>query len=225
VGDNSNHSCTCGGANENCFRCFGTGRVAAHNNPSMIGAPSKSKRKRNRRNEPSAAVQVKPTVGDAAPIINRPVGPRVFQCNLCKFWATIEGLAHHKATCHVGPAASRKLRKQCDLCGWSGRKWGRHMKTAHGHSRSTAKKTGAGSTPSVTIVPSNQTSGKQIPPNSRPAPHSEAFERWKKELEEKQLIVRQPNLDYTKPYAHAARENGRFGSHPSHDGFDDESSS
>lgn len=31
-------------------------------------------------------------------------------------------------------------------------------------------------------------------------------------------------LDATKPYAHPYREQGRFGSHPSHDGFDDESS-
>lgn len=31
------------------------------------------------------------------------------------------------------------------------------------------------------------------------------------------------NLDSTKGYAHAYRESGRFGSHPSHDGFDDDS--
>lgn len=30
------------------------------------------------------------------------------------------------------------------------------------------------------------------------------------------------NLDATKGYAHAYRENGRFGSHPAHDGFDGE---
>ena len=30
------------------------------------------------------------------------------------------------------------------------------------------------------------------------------------------------NLDATKGYAHAYREHGRFGSHPSHDGFDGE---
>lgn len=32
------------------------------------------------------------------------------------------------------------------------------------------------------------------------------------------------NMDATKNYAHAFRERGAFGSHPSHDGFDDESS-
>jgi hypothetical protein len=34
---------------------------------------------------------------------------------------------------------------------------------------------------------------------------------------------RDKKLDATKLYAYSYRENGRFGSHPSHDGFDDES--
>lgn len=37
------------------------------------------------------------------------------------------------------------------------------------------------------------------------------------------VAPRDKNLDITKPYAHAYRETGRYGSHPSHDGFDDES--
>ena len=39
----------------------------------------------------------------------------------------------------------------------------------------------------------------------------------------KLVAPRDKNLDVTKPYAHAYRETGRYGSHPSHDGFDDES--
>jgi hypothetical protein len=38
------------------------------------------------------------------------------------------------------------------------------------------------------------------------------------------VAPRDKNLDATKLYAHSYREQGRFGSHPSHDGFDDESS-
>jgi len=38
------------------------------------------------------------------------------------------------------------------------------------------------------------------------------------------VAQRDKNLDATKLYAHAYREQGKFGSHPSHDGFDDESS-
>jgi hypothetical protein len=37
------------------------------------------------------------------------------------------------------------------------------------------------------------------------------------------VAPRDKNLDATKLYAHSYRERGRFGSHPSHDGFDDES--
>jgi hypothetical protein len=37
------------------------------------------------------------------------------------------------------------------------------------------------------------------------------------------VAPRDKNLDATKLYAHSYREQGRFGSHPSHDGFDDES--
>jgi hypothetical protein len=37
------------------------------------------------------------------------------------------------------------------------------------------------------------------------------------------VAARDKNLDATKPYAHPYREQGRYGSHPSHDGFDDES--
>jgi hypothetical protein len=37
------------------------------------------------------------------------------------------------------------------------------------------------------------------------------------------VAPRDKNLDATKLYAHSYRESGRFGSHPSHDGFDDES--
>jgi hypothetical protein len=38
------------------------------------------------------------------------------------------------------------------------------------------------------------------------------------------VAPRDKNLDATKLYAHPCREQGRYGSHPSHDGFDDESS-
>ena len=50
-----------------------------------------------------------------------------------------------------------------------------------------------------------------------------ALDQWKDELGQKENPNSPRNLDHTRPYAHAARENGRFGSHPSHDGFDDES--
>lgn len=38
-----------------------------------------------------------------------------------------------------------------------------------------------------------------------------------------EVAFRERNLDAAKLYAHYYRELGRYGSHPSHDGFDDES--
>ncbi|MEW6737389.1 MAG: hypothetical protein AB1489_39270 [Acidobacteriota bacterium] len=40
---------------------------------------------------------------------------------------------------------------------------------------------------------------------------------------DKDPTISERRLDYTKPYAHFYRENGKFGSHPSHDNFGDES--
>lgn len=47
------------------------------------------------------------------------------------------------------------------------------------------------------------------------------LERWKQDLARFWRDDR--HMDHTRGYAHGARENGRFGSHPSHDGFDDRS--
>ena len=46
--------------------------------------------------------------------------------------------------------------------------------------------------------------------------------RWKGE-EETEVSPWWDNLDATKGIGYPARESGRYGSHPSHDGFDDES--
>jgi hypothetical protein len=46
--------------------------------------------------------------------------------------------------------------------------------------------------------------------------------RYKSEVEAESPSWRN-NLDSTKNYGYPARETGRYGSHPSHDGFDDES--
>jgi len=48
-------------------------------------------------------------------------------------------------------------------------------------------------------------------------------EREKKKRSSSLIASREKNLDATKLYASSYREHGRFGSHPSHDGFDDES--
>lgn len=57
-------------------------------------------------------------------------------------------------------------------------------------------------------------------------PHVAVVRSSKDPLRQTTSLVapRDKNLDATKLYAHPCREQGRYGSHPSHDGFDDESS-
>lgn len=61
---------------------------------------------------------------------------------------------------------------------------------------------------------------------SRPTqPHRKKLTSSRDPVRENATLVapRDKNLDATKLYAHPYREQGRYGSHPSHDGFDDES--
>ena len=51
------------------------------------------------------------------------------------------------------------------------------------------------------------------------------MDEWKQKLATAFNEISERKLDRTRGYGHFSRENGRFGSHPSHDGFDDESSS
>jgi hypothetical protein len=49
------------------------------------------------------------------------------------------------------------------------------------------------------------------------------MDEWKQKLATAFNEISERKLDRTRGYGHLSRENGRFGSHPSHDGFDDES--
>lgn len=54
---------------------------------------------------------------------------------------------------------------------------------------------------------------------SRAIPVSDSYNPMKVDL----LTPSKNNIDHTCSYAHTFREHGRFGSHPSHDDFGDES--
>ena len=51
------------------------------------------------------------------------------------------------------------------------------------------------------------------------------MDEWKQKLAKAFNEIYERKLDRTRGYGHSARENGRFSSHPSHHGFDDEYSS
>lgn len=67
----------------------------------------------------------------------------------------------------------------------------------------------------------------QCEPSSVGAPRGteETSVRWKAQDEELEVPGWRNNLDATKGIGYPCREEGRYGSHPSHDGFDDESAS
>jgi len=110
----------------------------------------------------------------------------------------------------------------CTVCGARVRGFNldRHLRKVH-HLAATAKVSGRlkqAKAGSRTIPPRRF----RVPSSTQPDGKAAAMDQWRKRLEAEQSPF-QPNLDATKPYAHAYREHGRFGSHPSHDGFDDES--
>jgi len=55
--------------------------------------------------------------------------------------------------------------------------------------------------------------------------NEEVSARWKDQSAEVEAPSWRSNLDVTKGIGYPCREQGRYGSHPSHDGFDDESQS
>ena len=53
--------------------------------------------------------------------------------------------------------------------------------------------------------------------------HDDSYGEESDDKSKEEVASKEKNLDATKGYAHPYREDGKYGSHPSHDGFDDES--
>ncbi len=122
--------------------------------------------------------------------------------------------------------SSNRLTK-CTICHWevSAKRLIKHVKKVHGSLATeqrlkTAQKTLKMGRPKRRITATNE---------SRKLPHDKT--RSKGSYDSEAHLVSdlhegaksQRMLDQTRPYAHAFRERGRYGSHPAHDGFDDES--
>jgi hypothetical protein len=139
-------------------------------------------------------------------------------------------LIHHKQNGHWAI---------CPVCNLSVKKLAKHMR-CHDQKASVVSTTEKQSSERERlinlgyIVPASRPRlvAAQVPRRIQRKPESKrselrgrasALDNWKDELQKKEDPNSPINLDYTRPYAHGARENGRFGSHPSHDGFDDES--
>ena len=212
--------CTCEGSNENCSRCYGTGWVSGRKS----SGPSSVKRIRKK---------PKPLTSSADTAF---VPPKLFDCAECNFTGTAEGFATHMAQWHQKVVSTKtrpggqKTRSQarvtndapnepfvfCKICGVRvlKKRLAKHGRKVHAVGISGAM----GKVEPARKPPNRSKSQRQETGTDLPS------EVWKKQVEERQSPI-QPNLDHTKPYAHPCREHGKYGSHPSHDGFDDESSS
>jgi len=219
--------CSCGGSNENCMRCYGRGFIDARSRGNIVGrysAGARRPRRNRKRAQLVAAAKSPPT-------------KKLLNCPLCNFKGEAMALAHHYEMCRerkrgevccltcrkivdgrqaeqhlasahvtaIGNASSQNRKIAiCDKCGANVRhdRLSRHKRRVHGHGSQRPSRKG-------TI---QETTSSE----------STALEKWKDQKQASQSPL-QPNLDATKLYAHSYREHGKFGSHPSHDGFDDES--
>jgi len=238
--------CSCGGSNENCYRCFGVG-VIGGNRPSEPASKYKYvSPHRKRRTRPIVpAQQVEHRIQRVETKSRRtPNGP--VQCLVCRELVRATVLGLHYSARHSGRKliCEKEIRQwvTCPVCNTFVKRLEKHMR------RHEQKAVGRGAPAGGTsererlirlgrIVPEQQptqlaaarpaTQGARNTLKMKPVTtgRSGALERWKEDLTRKENPNSPKNLDYTRPYPLAYRENGRYGSHPSHDGFDDESTS
>jgi hypothetical protein len=205
--------CSCGGSNENCTQCYGRGFIEGHSES---------------RSKSSAS----PTPSSTRPVV---------KCPACEFKGATDEFTRHFALAHgtkgrlrrriqvplvciaerfdtavVGKArrkaGTRSAMKNCSLCNSQVRE---DRLQKHMSSRCAVRP----NKPPVQVARASQRIKKSQHAAENSAPESV---RQKGTIE-----VERPswsdNLDATKNCGYPAREEGRYGSYPSHDGFDDES--
>jgi len=237
--------CTCGGSNENCMRCYGRGFIEG----GYALAPRHT-RKRKKTNKPAASTPALdpffPALKSTSLMRTRAATPAPMKnCTLCNAQVREDRLQKHlSGRCPMRPGKSTTHARgaqqlvKCPACQYRGssNEFTRHFAEAHGskgrglgHRRIQIGVVGFGgiSYP-VSRGKGKKRSGKKKNRN-RPADALHSTEkaspesmRFKGEIEAESPSWRN-NLDATKNYGYPAREAGRYGSHPSHDGFGDES--
>ena len=266
------HSCVCGGANENCRYCGGSGTI-----PDRLGsALDETLRRVGIENAPTDDIRLAPKRRSSlsrAKVLTRVKWVRCPKG--CGRWVNILDtlkFARHLGKCtgvRVAPpkvAASTPSSvpkpeeinlQSCPFCGAKLKpgRIQRHMSNAHGTSTSNplfaefARKAQRARqrTTGATSVQQNAASLRRERTDCPVCKAAVNVGRLKKHMAKvhKQRLAPRPmqpasakdptrenttlvaprdkNLDATKLYAHRYREQGRYGSHPAHDGFDDES--
>jgi hypothetical protein len=178
--------CTCGGANENCMFCFGTGIIVGPKSiPSCTGAPGSLQRNRayGRRSRP-----LRP-----CPICGALVGR--LQRHLNKAHGKHDKPAPEANPLSVAGSANRSTRSLQDK-----------VKPRRQKRQQTKPHAGPVASP-------------QQPSRPEANPTAVRPEKLQNDVLQQKLSRA---LDATKNFAHNFREQGRYGSHPSHDDFSDE---
>ena len=219
--------CVCGGSNDNCRYCGGSGEIAdrlasalvAHSkHPSKLNGGRKTKAEKKM--ETDVAIRTRSlrlqrfrSVISGTPSDGSVVSSLVPCPTGCGAQLEPRNINRHVHEKHkpakkfwsamASDSANREEWRFCPVCQArvKARKLQRHLGKVH--KKTEVGKATGGHRPRVTSI----------------------VESVKDVLRDSTTLAapRDKNLDITKLYAHSYREQGRFGSHPSHDGFDDES--
>ncbi|QOW48274.1 MULTISPECIES: hypothetical protein [Acinetobacter] len=193
--------CSCSGNNENCFKCYGTGRIIDENKTSTPKSIKVLSTNHTRFKKESYKKEVF--------ILKKNIDGKIYKeflvkCKICaKLIEKIEIKNHiikHNSMNHIESSQETNLVKKqkitlrtlilCPICNVrvKGVKYEKHMFKVHGKNID------------LSNFKINVSSG--------------SFGIYDDVIEKK------INNDATKLYAHNFRENGKFGSHPEHDNYD-----
>jgi hypothetical protein len=258
--------CSCGGSNENCYHCYGTGIARDRGRPPVTGGEVRKKR-RTSSGAVTESIEPKPHFADQAcpkcgfhgtheeVIAHGTKAHEVKQidCAFCSFVGTRIQLKEHQKSCRSlkavknpnrGNVSSRFTRYQCNACAFTGsfdlvRSHARFdhsnphlnakcplcrasMKMGH-LNRHLRRKHGIVEGPELAAVLRQIKVGFHRVDKPKLHGRTQASLKTEPQIVSQEDVRAERKLDRTKLYAHAYREHGRYGSHPVHDGFDDES--
>jgi len=220
--------CTCGGSNENCYRCSGTGIIQRR----VDTVPPPNQTRRRKMFDLSGLLRRFGTK-KAKQAAERGAASRMIQCDRCKFRGLPEAVKSHKQAAHASKenprrtaiidtiAPSKRNRNSrvqittasrsrdhfliCAICSSSVKatNFRKHMSKVHGFT--------TGSVPSSFIGRSRRRGRQQRVNRTSKTPAA---------VDDLQIIDQR---EAHRQMGFVVRENGRYGSHPLHDRFDDES--
>jgi len=201
--------CSCGGSNENCARCYGRGFIeggpALAGRKDSIGILAFGRRRRKKGLSQSSSQ----SSASANPLSPRAANQRPMKnCPLCECQVREHKLQEHVDNkCPKRPGRTDRLKPRTLV-----------VRVPHGIAEviqqlNTDRLSKLGTRvagPKQSVKKAQHSTGDAWPES---VPHEDKVEveRW------------WDNLDATKNRGYPAREEGRYGSYPSHDGFDDES--